>query len=1096
MCSSRSCQPPLLLLRRRGALLFIARLCSVACASLALLLIFQLETLSSTVGELSVSSGLGFAVLRQHCFQCHSHEGSSLEGGLALDSPASAEAGGDSAKPAWVAGRPDRSRVLEVIAQGIPALRRAHADLQIPPEQVAAMSAWIRDGGLFPLPVTPKPAKVSESDRAWWAFQPLKPISIPSERLRGWGRNEVDRFIGDRLASAGIEPQAAASKEALFRRLSFDLWGLPPSPSDLAVFLADRSPEAYERCVDRFLADSRYGERWARHWLDLVRYADSDGYRVDDFRPNAWRYRDYVIRSFNEDKSYSRFVQEQLAGDELWPEDPDALIATGYLRHGIYEYNNRDAFAQWGTLLNDITDTTAEVMLGLGLQCARCHDHKFDPLLQKDYFRLQAFFAGMLPYNDTPVATASQRLEYRRQRDAYDEKTRALQEEIRRIEEPYRLLASDDLRSKFPAEIQALMRKPQAERTPHEHQVAELAYRQVTHAFERLAPRIKPVDKERIAAIQKELAAYSSLLPTPLPQAMTVTEVGRVAPVLTIPKRGSTPVEPGYPTILDAKDARIEKLATAPGSTGRRAALARWITDGSNPLSSRVMVNRVWQYHFGRGLVRTSSDFGRLGEKPSHPELLDWLAQRFVAEGWSLKKLHRLILTSATYRLSSNPPVPSLAGAWKQAQQQDPENRLLWRGTARRLDAEQVRDALLFASGELTEVKGGAAVDAAKFHRSVFTKVMRNSRDPLLDAFDAPQAFSSASQRDVTTTPIQSLLMINSPFMIQRAQAMARRIESEHPSNIEGQVAAAYRSVYGREASTEELNAARAFWSEQSRRVDEELAFSASSGLQTDRFPFRDGKAVVIVPTAKEQGLSIPMRHSPHTDGDFTLEAFVYLRSVPEDATTRTVAARWPESGQRASWLVGVTGKKSHHKPQSLFIEFSSGAVSNLPVQVFSDVPLRLDKPHFIAVSVHRRGLDTAEVTFHLKDLSNDDEPLASVKIAASVPQISEGFHRFTMGGRVGGGAAWDGMIDDVRLCFEALGPEQLMLTAGETVRESTVGLWQFELKPGCYKDASRCGNDIQPLATQPAQRLNRETLALADLCHALLNSSEFLYVE
>ncbi|MBI1840690.1 MAG: DUF1553 domain-containing protein [Verrucomicrobia bacterium] len=1099
MRSSRSCRPTLP--HPRGGHPSLSSSCSASIArwlcGLYFAVVVCVFALASRADEATGASGL--SVLRQHCFGCHSHDARSIQGGLALDSRASAGSGGDSGKPAWVAGHPEESRALLVIAQGIPGLRRAHENLSVPSDRATVLAQWIRDGALFPsssLPKISKVSSISDSDREWWAFQPLKATLVPSERLRGWGRNEVDRFVGDRLASAGIEPQSEASKEALFRRLSFDLWGLPPLPSDLAAFMADEASDAYERWVDRLLEDRRYGERWARHWLDLVRYADSDGYRVDDFRPNAWRYRDYVIRSLNADKPYSRFVQEQLAGDELWPEDPDALIATGYLRHGIYEYNNRDAVAQWSTLLNDITDTTAEVMLGLGLQCARCHDHKFDPLLQKDYFRLQAFFAGMLPYNDTPAATPAQRAEHQRKLDAYLERTRELQDQIRRIEEPYRQQASDDLRSKFPAEIQALMRKPQSERTPYEHQVAELAYRQVTHAYERLAPRIKPQDKEKLAAVQKQLAAFSALMPAPLPQAMTVTEVGPVAPALAIPKKGPAPIEPGFPTILDPGDARIERLPSAPGSTGRRATLARWITEPANPLSSRVIVNRVWQYHFGRGLVRTSSDFGRLGEKPTHPELLDWLAQRFVTDGWSLKKLHRLILTSATYRLSSTAPSPGLASAWKKAQQLDPENRLLWRGTARRLDAEQVRDAVLMASGELSRAAGGAPADASKFQRSVFTKVLRNSRDPLLDAFDAPQAFSSASQRDVTTTPMQSLLMINSPFMIQRAQAMARRIGSDHPGDIQGQMLDAYRWVYGREARTEELKAADAFWRGQARRVDAELAFSASSGLQTDRFPFRDGKAVVISPSSAEQALSIPMRNIPRGDGDFTLEAFVYLHTVPDDASTRTLAARWPERPQRPSWVVGVTGKKSHHKPQSLFLEFAGTGPQAQPVQVFSDLPLRIDKPHYVAVAVHRNGDSAADVTFHLKDISNDDEPLASARISASAPRITEAFHQMTLGGRVGGGASWDGMIDDVRLSLEALSADQLMLAGGEAVRESTVGLWQFESNPGYYKDASRRGNDIQPAATHQARRMSPEALALADFCHALMNSSEFLYIE
>ncbi|HEX3870036.1 MAG TPA: DUF1549 and DUF1553 domain-containing protein, partial [Pirellulales bacterium] len=562
-----------------------------------------------------------------------------------------------------------------------------------------------------------------------------------------------------------------ASPRALVRRLYFDLWGLPPSPEDVEAFASDRSEDAYEKLVDRLLESPHYGERWARHWLDLVRYADSDGYRIDDYRPTAWRYRDYVIDSLNADKPYDRFVQEQLAGDELFPGVPEALVATGYLRHWIYEYNNRDVRGQWTVILNDITDTTADVFMGMGLQCARCHDHKFDPILQKDYFRLQAFFAAMLPRDDLVAATADEKAEYTSKLAAWEKKHAELLDELNSLLEPYRQKAAHAAIRKFPPDIEEMIHKPVTERSTLDHQLAELAYRQVLYDYNRLDRTFKGETKEQILALRKKLAEFEKSKPAPLPAIIAVSDVGPTAAPVTIPKRGDTPVEPGFLSVLDESPAAITPLPGVPNSSGRRAALARWLTDPANPLTARVMVNRVWQYHFGRGLAANASDFGRLGEPPSHPELLDWLALNFIEDGWSLKRLHKRIVNSATYRQSADHPEPD-AGRLR-----DPENRLLWRGCVRRLEAEQIRDELYGVTGELTLAGGGPPTPATEPRRAIYTKIMRNTRDPLLDVFDAPYWFNSASSRDTTTTPVQSLLLINSQLMLQRAAALAKRLE-------------------------------------------------------------------------------------------------------------------------------------------------------------------------------------------------------------------------------------------------------------------------------------------------------------------------------
>jgi hypothetical protein len=1038
-------------------------------------------------------------LLREHCFACHSHGADKIKGGLVLDSLSGLLTGGDSG-PAIVPGRPEESLLLK-------AVRHENPDLQMPPlkdsrrklshEEVSALTAWIKAGAVWP--GAEKSAgrprgKITDEDRAWWAFQPLKNAAPPQVAEAAWRANPIDRFVRARLEREGLRPAPEAGRRALARRLYFDLTGLPPSPEELDAFVNDPAPDAVERLVDRLLASPRYGERWARHWLDLVRYADSDGYRIDDFRPDAWRYRDYVIRAFNADKPYDRFVREQLAGDEFDPQNPEALVATGYLRHWIYEYNNRDVVGQWATILNDITDTTGDVFLGLGMQCARCHDHKFDPILQKDYFRLQAFFAPILPREDLDVATTDERAEHESQLARWKELTADARAEMESIETRYRQKAMDEALSKFPEETQALIRKPVAERTPLEHQLAELGYRQVDYEFNRLHTKFKGEDKERYLALQKQLAAFDKDKPPPLPRAPVVTDVGATAPPVSIPKKGGAPVEPGYLTLMDARPVVIPAVSTGRPSTGRRSELARWLTRPENPLTTRVIVNRVWQHHFGRGLVGTPSDFGRLGEKPSHPELLDWLARRFVEDGWSFKQLHRLIVTSQTYRQAS---VPADTGAGAQGRLKDPENRLLWRGPARRLDAEQVRDAFFAVSGELDAAAGGPAVNTDKPRRSIYTKVLRNTRDPLLDVFDAPQHFSSVSARDTTTTPVQSLLLLNSQFMLQRARALAARLRREHGDDETRLVTTAHRLAFGREPESEERQAALAFLREQQGRIDPLLATSASADFLADKIPYRDGRAAVMAPRSSQERLTVPASGSL-PPGDFTIEAFIVLRSLYEDASVRTIAAHWSGRKTDPGWAFGVTSRRSARKPQTLVLQLTGHAAggTNVYEPVFSDLHIHLNKPYFVAASVRLGGSGEPAVTFFAKDLSNDDEPMQSAMVSHHVTGGARSRAPFVIGGRGGDtNHLWDGLIDDVRLSSAALRAEQLLLTA-EAVTDQTCGFWQFEQKPSVFKDSSPRGNDIQPRAAAPAAVADRRFLALADFCHVLLNASEFLYVD
>ena len=656
----------------------------------------------------------------------------------------------------------------------------------------AAFSPWALAG------LVGKHRTITESDRSFWSFSPVKAAPPPPVHDPAWCRNEVDRFVLARLESEGLTPAPEADRTTLIRRASFDLIGLPPTPEEVAAFVADPSPDAYEKLIDRLLASPKYGEHWARHWLDLVRYSESDGFKQDAYRPNAWPYRDYVIRSLNADKPYTRFVQEQIAGDELWPDDADAMIATGYLRHGCYEYNNRDVPRAWTQTLTDLTDVTGDVFLGLSMACARCHDHKFDPILQTDYFRLQAFFAPVLPRNDLPLASADQKAQYERAVQEWQEKTAEIRAKMEPMEKAAAEAAAKSAIKKFPEDIQAIIRKPASERTPLEEQWAQLALRQVHDPNENAPLKMSAKDKPKYAELQKELSAFDGLKPKPPMNGLFATDVGPVAPPTIVPGHPDQPLEPGVPVVLENAQSKLEIVATKT-STGRRTVLARWLIDPSNPLPARVMVNRVWQYHFGRGLVATASDFGHLGTPPTHPELLDFLARDFVKQGWSLKKLHRLIMTSSTYRQSALRPAPEIA------RMKDPEDRWLWRMNTRRLNAEQIRDSMLQVSGELTDGSGGPSVEPSVPRRSIYTRQLRNHPDAMLEAFDTADSFASVCTRNVTTTSTQALLMINGDWPLKRAEAFAKRVRSEsNSSDTAVWINTAYRIAYSRPPKADE----------------------------------------------------------------------------------------------------------------------------------------------------------------------------------------------------------------------------------------------------------------------------------------------------
>lgn len=1026
-------------------------------------------------------------LLAENCYRCHA--GRQRKGGLRLDSREGMLQGGESG-PAVVPGHPEDSLLIEAINYESFEMPPAG---QLKPEQIDILTTWVRAGAVWPhsdvpLRILPEGAAelFSPDELNWWAFQPLAGPEVPQSRGPGLVRNPVDAFLYAAMAERGLTPAGEADPETLVRRLYFDLTGLPPTPAQLEAYLASDAPDRFEQLVDLLLDSPQYGEHWARHWLDLVRYADSDGYRADFLRKDAWRYRDYVIDSFNADKPWDRFVQEQIAGDELFPDSAEAQIATGYLRHGIYEYNNRDVRGQWDLILNEVTDATGDVFLGLGMQCARCHDHKFDPILQKDYFALRAFFEPLQWRDDVIVAADDERSTWERRQQEWEAATKTLQEEIDKITGPYRAQAQRDAITKFPEDIQAIINKEAADRTPYEQQLAELAWRQVIFEYDRLDDRVKGERKEALLALRKQLTEFDHLKPQPLPMAACGGDVHGEAPPTVIPKHGDV-VTPDFLTILGQP--APEFPAATSQTTGRRAALARWLTRPDNALTTRVIVNRIWQYHFGRGLAPNSSDLGTLGGPPSHPELLDWLTRQFLSHGMHLKPLHRLIVTSAAWRQSATHP------RLDEFQQIDPANRLYWRGATRRLDAEQIRDAILLVTGKLDPAPGGPGVLSDVPRRSIYLRVMRNERDSLLDAFDLPLFFTSTAARDTTTSPIQSLVLFNSQTMLQHAAALASRIPPS--DDVPERIADAWTRALGHKPDSHELAATHAFLQQHQAVIDSQRTDPMLAGIPVGRLPYRDGQSILVEPVDHpEQQLLSPSTRNL-TSGDFTVEAYFQVRSIYDSGAVRTIVSRWNGSHQSSGWSFGITGRGSRRKPQTLVMQLIGKTADGQLAEaaVFSDQHVALNTPYYAAVSVRLGQGGPGTMTFYLKDLSNDDEPIGVVTAEHAIQEVIASDTPVTVGARPGSASGqFDGLIDDIRISHEALDLASLLFTTEGAV-SSTMVYWQFEPSPGLFRDSSGHEHNITPTSVA-AQQLGSAELAFVDFCHALLNSSQFLYVD
>lgn len=686
--------------------------------------------------------------------------------------------------------------------------------------------------------------RFTPKQREHWAFQKVIRPWPPATMHSGWVRNPIDAFIVDAMERRGLSPGREADRLTLLRRASLDLLGVPPSTTEIAAYNTDQSRRAFENALERMLNSKAYGERWARHWLDLARYAESEGFKADETRPNAWRYRDYVIRSLNQDKPYHRFLEEQIAGDELFPGDLDALVATGFNRHYPDESNARNLMQRRQEILNDITDTVGSVFSGMTFACARCHDHKTDPILQTDYYRLQAFFANTGADDNLILADHSQVAGYKARLSAWEEKTRVWRKEMEAIEEPHRTAIIKDFVDKYPEEIQTALRKPESQRTSFEWQMVHKAKQYLDpRSHQYLAPtsvvagRLKGEQKKRWEELRSRMAEHANLHPGELAVTAGMTDVAPVAPTTHLLHRGAydapkEELQPGFLQILDARPAALRSL---PGvaSSGRRAALARILSSPDNPLTARVLVNRLWHYHFGKGLVATTSDFGMAGERPSHPELLDWLASEFVQMGWSLKTMHRLIMSSSTYRQSSEHRA--------EAALLDPSNRMFWKFPRQRLEGEAIRDASLSVAGLLDhrmegpsifpelppglESRGGwrtSKAEGDRNRRSVYVFVRRNTRYPLFESFDMPDTHETCGRRNQTVTPIQALNLMNSEVSLRWAESLAGRVYREaEADNRSGRIIAAFQLALARPPTPGEIDLANRFIDDHGRILAE-----------------------------------------------------------------------------------------------------------------------------------------------------------------------------------------------------------------------------------------------------------------------------------
>ena len=731
-------------------------------------------------------------ILAKRCFACHGPD--EAEGGLRFTNRAEAFAEAESGAHAIVPGDVGASVLLSRITSDV-------EDEQMPPEgdrvsaeEIELLTRWIQQGAAW---------------QQHWSFKPMQNPEPPTVQDEAWNQHPIDAFIYAATETAGLKPNGMADRTTLIRRAYFDLTGLPPTAEEVKRFNADPDPNAFAKVVDQLLESPHYGERWGRHWLDLVRYGETNSYERDGAKPNAWKYRDYVIKSFNDDKPYDQFLMEQLAGDELEEVTVESLTATGYYRLGIWDDEPADPLLARFDEMDDIIMTTGQAMLGLTINCARCHDHKIDPISQKDYYSFLALMADVTRWgqrgdqrsnNQIDVSTEELNQQYRDN----DAAKRRLEGEIRKIEQSgiVKMSAPDQRATEGPKRDRNRILK------------------------EKLQDNLSPEDWKKYKDLEKQLADTLRQGKS-LPQREMVMGLAKCKPkpdqtfVLFRgnPHSPSDPVDPAFPGIFESPAPEESSFTGTDKTAGRRRVLAEWITSADNRLTARVMANRVWQFHFGRGIVRSSNNFGKLGVPPTHPVLLDWLAQQLIASDWKLKDFHRMIMSSRTYQMSSEADPEGLAT--------DPGNDLLWRFDPRRLSAEEVRDTILAVNGSLNrqtygpsfypalsrEVLAGQSRPGSgwgnsseedKNRRSVYIHVKRSLLTPILTAFDFPDPDLTCEDRFVTLQPGQALALLNSTFVHEQAKRLASSVGGVEVDNQE-LIRRVIANVLSREATEAEV---------------------------------------------------------------------------------------------------------------------------------------------------------------------------------------------------------------------------------------------------------------------------------------------------
>jgi len=762
-------------------------------------------------------------ILAQHCFKCHGAE-AKIKGGLKLTDRESVVNGGESGSVI-----DDENVLLDAIN---------FEGYEMPPsgklsdEKIEVLTKWVKLG----VPWSKEnldfgfedeqhaedgPPQVNEETKQFWSYQPVVRPPTPGVGNKAWVRNSIDGFILSKLEESQLSPNGPASKATLLRRAYYDLTGLPPTLEQVEAFVADDSPDAYENVLDELLASRHYGERWGRHWLDLVRYAESNSFERDGAKPHIWRYRDYVIDSLNDDKPYDQFVREQIAGDEVDEMSPASYIATGYYRLGQWDDEPTDQLQADFDNLDDVVATTGQVFLGMTINCARCHDHKIDPIPQTDYYKMVAFFRGVKPYGHRRLDSANTRMFEvesgkeidRAVAEKLTQQRQKLERLVRGVENKARKVLSNPEKEDFAFESNRVaMLKKLLERKKEDDEALRFLSAKKIREYEKSLKELTDVRSQDDDLRSASLTAFG------------VSEFGSEAPKTNVMIRGSAhalgdEVQPGYPSVLSFTDPTVIE-PTARATSGRRSVLADWITSPDNPLTARVMMNRLWQHHFGRGIVETPNDFGFQGSRPTHPQLLDWLAHEFMSGSWKLKRMHKLMMLSNTYRMSS---VGSDAGLAK-----DVTNKLFWRMNMRRLSAEEIRDSLLSANGTLNLKAGGPSIypkipksvlagqsrpgagwgnsspeEAAR--RSVYIHVKRSLVTPILSSFDVADTDFSCPVRFATTQPTQALGMLNSEFLNEQAALLAKRIREEAGKPLKKQVSHALSIATSREPTEDEV---------------------------------------------------------------------------------------------------------------------------------------------------------------------------------------------------------------------------------------------------------------------------------------------------